>query len=283
MNAFVLSTLLIMLIAILGSLVLLPQRHRARCRQRRIETLRLLSALRSLIGHLQQHRGASNGYLCGATRMAGEVERLRGKIAQDIGTCDQFTDVLRHQARWESFCEHWARLGTQVMKLPVANNLQQHNLLIANLLYLLEDLAETRELSDPAIMGRTLPYVWRELLQTAEWVGQARALGTGMAAAGASTSAERIRMRFLRDRILALSQESFARLRDHGASDTWLDMPVAEAEQAVQRLLTDIEQALLASETPAVGATDYFQRATRTIDALLGIVDQVLQRLPARV
>lgn len=60
-------------------------------------------------------------------------------------------------------------------------------------------------------------------------------------------------------------------------------MPVVDAEQAVQRLLADIEQALLASETPAVSATDYFQRATRTIDALLGIVDQVLQRLPARV
>lgn len=110
MNAVLLSILIFLVIVILGLLVLLPQRRRAQRRQRRIETLRLLGALRGLIGHLQQHRGASNGYLCGATRMASEVQRLSAKIAQDLGTCDQFASVLQHQERWASFREHWPRL-----------------------------------------------------------------------------------------------------------------------------------------------------------------------------
>ncbi|WP_156491858.1 MULTISPECIES: hypothetical protein [unclassified Oleiphilus] len=62
----------------------------------------------------------------------------------------------------------------------MTNNIEQHNRLIINLLYLIENQAESYL---PMLsFGRDsgLDVIWKELLETIEAIGQTRAIGMGV-------------------------------------------------------------------------------------------------------
>ncbi|MFC6672854.1 nitrate- and nitrite sensing domain-containing protein [Marinobacterium aestuariivivens] len=115
-------------------------------------------------------------------------------------------------------------------------------------------------------------------MQTAEWAGQARALGTGIAASGRSCPEQRVRLRFLHQKIRQLSETAFQALQQNpGAETPGFRLP--QCQQAVQTFLQCLEQELLDQERPQIDARHYFQQATRAVDELLALVDAALDQL----
>lgn len=253
-------------------------RRLLRQKQARIQTnIRQLVLLRTLLADLQRHRGLSHAVLCGDTSMSRDLANMRQQLDRHIRDAQTLSSNQREA--WNSLIDHWSRLREGHSADP-ANNLAQHHLIIRNSIFLMEDVASEVDLSEGRAALAYLPCIWREVVQAAEWAGQARALGTGIAAAGQSNVEQRVRLRFLYQKIQLLADTAFATLHRHTAEHPQRDaFRLAQREQVVTSFLHCIEQELLGQEQPHIAAKSYFQRATQAIDELLALVDTALAQL----
>ncbi|MNG08057.1 Nitrate and nitrite sensing [compost metagenome] len=162
--------------------------HRRQQRQKRQHiqlNIRQLALLRALISGFQRHRGLSNGLLCGDASLSQDLATARQGLDQHIRAVKEFDST--HRDAWNSLIDHWSRMR-EGRSSDRANNLVQHHLVIRNSIFLMEDVANEIDLTEGRAELGYLPCIWREVIQAAEWAGQARALGTGIAAAGQSSA-----------------------------------------------------------------------------------------------
>jgi hypothetical protein len=231
----------LVLVAALGLFFALYLRMK-RQQQRALEhNLEQLALLRALLADFQRHRGLSNGVLSGDNSMREALQETR------------------------------LRLRTIDGRDP-ASNLQAHNRIIRDTIFLIEDIATERDLSGGRDDLQYLHCIWHEVVQTAEWSGQARALGTGIAAAHQSSAAQRVRLRFLHQKIREHSESAFAILKRDFAGQQRLH----QCEHAVATFLDCMEAELLGTETPAIEARHYFEQATAAVNELLALIDSAL-------
>lgn len=236
------------------------QRKDVRIRELQLHGLDILHMLRQLIARIQQHRGLTNGLLNGSSDLRQRVDTLQRDINRTITELDsqlQLSDL----ERWQTSTEHWQRLRTAYATLGSHNNLLQHNCLIMTLLYLVEDVAEVCALSQSRNdTESSIDFLWKRLLPLAETIGQARALGTGIAASGVCTSVNRIRMQFLLGKLRETTE--------HAENNHALPLSRAVVNQLRQfeRL---IQQKLMESDAPDMAPDQFFQQATEVLDTVL--------------
>lgn len=256
--------------------------HRRLQRQRRQHiqlNIQQLTLLRALISGFQRHRGLSNGVLCGDASLSQDLAVARQGLDQHIRAAQALDST--HRDAWNSLIDHWSRMREG--RSDQANNLAQHHLIIRNSIFLMEDVASEIDLSEGRAELGYLPCIWREVVQAAEWAGQARALGTGIAAAGQSSAEQRVRMRFLYQKIELLAGTAFATLQRHASEHPQANLfRLQHREQVVADFLRCIKQELLGQEQPVIAAKTYFQHATQAIDELLALVDTALAQLQPR-
>lgn len=257
--------------------------HRRLQRQKRQHiqlNIQQLALLRALIAGLQRHRGLSNGVLCGDASLSQDLATARQGLDQHIHTAQALDST--HRDAWHSLIDHWSRMR-EGRSSDQANNLAQHHLIIRNSIFLMEDVASEIDLSEGRAELGYLPCIWREVIQAAEWAGQARALGTGIAATGQSSAEQRVRMRFLYQKIELLAGTAFATLQHHSDEHPQANgFRLQHGQQVMADFLACIKQELLGQEKPLIAAKVYFQRATQAIDELLALVDAALAQLQHR-
>lgn len=219
-----------------------------------------IKLLRSLLTYVQQHRGLTTGFINGNLGAKPDIEKMAIKIKRVMSELDQAGDWIRGNVKWSSLVDHWTRLGVTYMQGDAEKNFKQHNILIANLLYLIDDVADVHHLSK--ITGDAMDTDWRYLLSIAEYIGQARALGTGVAAKGECSSVLRIQLNHLRNKIASSIDAS------------WPDSSRAE----IQKLLRCIETQLIVDH-PTIQPSDYFTLATQCIEHVLNQFDRQIDRL----
>jgi len=257
--------------------------HRRLQRQKRQHiqlNIRQLALLRALISGFQRHRGLSNGVLCGDASLSHDLASARQGLDQHIRAAQEFDST--HRDSWNRLIDHWSRMR-EGRSSDRANNLLQHHLIIRNSIFLMEDVASEIDLTEGRAELGYLPCIWREVVQAAEWAGQARALGTGIAATGQSSAEQRVRMRFLYQKIELLAGTAFATLQRHATDHPQADVfRLQHREQVVEDFLRCTKEELLDREQPVIAAKTYFQRATQGIDELLALVDAALAQLQPR-
>ncbi|XOZ34551.1 nitrate- and nitrite sensing domain-containing protein [Halomonadaceae bacterium KBTZ08] len=267
---FVVTAALLLGLAGSGAVLVLRQHHRHRRRRR--QQLAALRSLCDLIQNLQRHRGLSTGVLSGGSGMQQELASLHqhlDRVFREAPMSD-----ARYAERWLGLEDHWRRLR-QTGNRSVEANLNQHHQIIRNTLFLIQDIAaDDRVAPHPA----NHHCIWHEVLEAAEWAGQARALGTAMAAAGHSSAAQRVRLRFLREKIRDLSSIAFEALSQ--AQPAKVDAnQLEDVQKAVDQLLHEMDSDLLAATPIVIPAQTFFQDATATVDALFSLVAATLEAM----
>ncbi|NQZ49748.1 MAG: hypothetical protein HRT95_06025 [Moritella sp.] len=253
------SAILFTLICLCYLLFTLQSQQRCR-KQLQMDGLVKLNSIRKLLTHVQQHRGLSNGVLHGEEnlkpRLKGVTDSIE-TIQQDIS--DNYPDLLDNE-RWQAMLDHWQRLAVDCINLHVRNNLEQHNKLVLNLLYLINDIAFDHKLHQLSNSNsESIQFLWQELLFTAESIAQIRALGTGIAAAKICTRAERIRLNYL-----CQSLEQSINIQQN--QDYLLK---------IAHLLKVIDNEIIITK-PTIKANLFFNIATESIDMILASFDKQL-------
>jgi len=266
-------------IALVGTLILINKVNRSKQRELQLDGLMKVVELKSLISLLQQHRGMSSALLNGDTSVEAKLCQLDGQISSLINNLDN-TDIGQLNSRWPSFLDHWHRLKQINDKTDSLNNFKQHTQLIANLLYLLEDEAEHSLLTSANITELpTLGYVWRELVQAAENVGQSRAIGTGVATQGSCDQVDKIRLSFLEQHISQTSSKILNQLSCTEGQSSKHQKLVSNAASKMTNLTTVISSELLSNKEVKINQSEYFNIASETISALNDIFDHQVQQV----
>lgn len=261
-----LSWLIIALFLLSGVvLVVLGRRAQQQRAIRQQSGLALLANLREMLAAMQKHRGLSSGYLNGSTGLIGEINAIQSGIDHKLNELNALSEWFADNQAWENIETHWSRLAEKFKMSEVENNLLQHNNLIQNVLYLMDDMAREHDLlliKDDK--NRAMYVLWRDLLATAEYIGQARAVGTAVSAAGVCTSVARIQLNFLCRKIESMISGVWQAVDGSGASRTVVD-----------QLLQCINRQVIVDK-PTIEATEYFAIASRALDGLYVKFDNML-------
>ncbi len=221
-----------------------------------------------LIKKMQQHRGLSAGWLAGEKSFGSdmmqrrrEIERVfieLEKLAEDESS--QPRPVLQHnELRLLRF--HWQELIEQLSGLDASKCIARHSQLIARVLDWLSALGDARvtlKLSDAEGVETAKNYADR-LPRLAEYIGQARAVGSSVAAAEKLSSVDSVRLHYLVMRIESLSNFS----RSEMGGGEW-----KTAREAVRNLLSTVQTALIGKGGVSIPAGQYFALATQALDAV---------------
>lgn len=220
-----------------------------------------LKKLRLLLMYIQQHRGLTNGFLSGNVSVVNEIENVELLIKKEIAEISAIPGWIAANGKWESMIDHWLRIGTNYKYAGAESNLKQHNNLIANLLYLIDDLAYAHHLGKLGLIGAT-DSDWRKLLIIAEYVGQARALGMGVVSRGVCSSVLRIQLNHLIVKI------------ESNINSTWADV----IQQDFRHLLKVIQEQVI-TDIPTISPTEYFKVATGCIEHVLAEFDRQVEKI----
>lgn len=261
-------------------LLLLVCHSRKTWQQKRLGVLEQVQLLRLLTGELYRHRGFSHAVLHGETSLHTALLETRDRLDQLMALTD--VSAAEQQPAWLHLMDHWSRLRKG--SLNPSDSLQQHHQIIHNSIFLLEDMIEAAMNNHPD-MATGLASIWHEILQASEWVGQAQTKGLCLLAGGKNGLEQRIKLRFLYQKIRLATGNGFAALRPYFETH----LPDVEAslqgnEQRTNRWLDELERKLLAEQGPEINALDYLQQTSQVIDDLLQLTDLTLQPLqPAQL
>ena len=257
------GTLILCTLIGLCFLLLQMQQQQHKRRQLQLDGLIKLNIIRKLLTRMQQHRGLSNGILHGEADLKARLDTVTEQISQlNIEIIDMYPDLLENE-RWQAMTDHWQRLSIDYFNLNIRNNLEQHNKLVLNLLYLINDVAFDNKLHQlNNENSESIQFLWQELLFTAESIAQIRALGTGIAAAKVCTRAERIRLSYL-----CQSLEQSINIQNN--PDYLLK---------ISHLLKVIDNEIIISQ-PTIKADRFFNIATESIDMILAHFDNQLNNV----
>lgn len=240
--------------------------------------------LLALAAHLQQHRGMSTAWLSGDASYAPRLTAKRADILACIAAlhepvvretdrpypCFTHNDVALFRFKWQTLVDDLPGLSPEL-------SIGQHTQLIAVVLDWLASFGEAR-IELPAgelVAAGTTRNVCHRLPALAETLGQARALGMGVAASAACKPVARVRLMFLTTRAESLLQQSMA----FTGPGTSADM----ARMAVEEMIKVIRCDMLGAQNINVATNDYYLVATTAIDAVYGWIGACVADLIAQL
>lgn len=242
-----------------------------------------LGHLKALVIHIQQHRGLTTGYLHGNQNLLTQIQQAAMKVNHQWRYIQDLHPDVANEDLFEGVSSHWERLSTRWKQQTVSNNIEQHNRLITNLLYLIENQAEHNLRLVRYARDTGLDVIWKELLETIEAIGQTRAIGMGVVGAGESTTVERIQLKFLLDKVatrLKLLEEAFGKDSVKMDDKSWSKSYIDAAKDKAGSLQNFVETSLLARTRLEVSSETFFELATSAIeplDALFGMAAQKMK------
>lgn len=225
----------------------------------------------ALIHALQQHRGMSVAWLSGDRGFEAVLRMKRrdvGHLLQALepvavreehlaaDACISRAELSLLASQWMDLCD---AMENAAQRLDPEDSITRHSLLVARALGWLELLGLRRVGPVLAPEQSGLLHTWVSTLPTlGEHLGQARAIGSGAAARGQCSPAERLRLHFLASRAESLMHQAVV--------DTPRLPAALPAIERVVRLLGVLRSDLLEGQPP--GAEHYFAEATAAIDAV---------------
>jgi hypothetical protein len=256
----------IIALALMWVIISFSMTQKRKTKDRQDTGFQWLASMRLLLAYIQKHRGMSIGFINGGVDLATDIDLLHSKIDATTQQIVVTNPSIKDNQRWESLMDHWQRIKTNYPTFESDNNLVQHNQLIKNLLYLIDDIAQDCELLLlKNQQQKPLHIYWRELLTATEHIGQARAIGIGVATVASCSSVSRIRLKHSCQKI---EENTTALWKEIGSNQ--------QQETSVLNLLECINNDLMGDKV-TIEPKDFFAIATDTIESLLRQFDHMLK------
>ncbi|MGD8812533.1 MAG: methyl-accepting chemotaxis protein [Thioalkalispiraceae bacterium] len=248
-----------------------------------------LQAARLPMQHIQQHRGMTAAYLNGATQFKPRIMSKRQDVdkffAQLQDTESRLGNALNTQGTTRKLVEQWERIKADSLNQPLGVAIKNHSQLVADILVLMTTVADNSGITlDPKLdtyyMGAALVSTLPNLMEN---MGQARAVGSGVAAKGSFSQQSFVRLSVLVNNIntyagqlesglAAAMAENENIKRDLGTMIEGNNKAVAEMKQLLQKDLLEPEQITISS-------TKVFNTATHAIDGSYKLFDAMAPEL----
>jgi methyl-accepting chemotaxis protein len=239
----------------------------------------------NLLQHMQQHRGASNTFLSGDPTFKNTMLQKQTAINEDIAAIDaveqQYGAEFQSGGRWQAIKVEWQTLKTEVDTLKPAQSFDRHTALIAKVLGFRSYIADSSNMaldSNIDVYYLVIAAV-KSYPQTAEYMGQLRAIGSGSLVDGVLSDRERAQLEVMNKQAGASSVTSEEGMREtfrHNPSLQKRLETVVQTAQDQQKTFQDLlNTKVLAADKITLTSKEYFDAATKAIDAELAVVGEL--------
>ncbi|HEX5802737.1 MAG TPA: methyl-accepting chemotaxis protein [Azospira sp.] len=241
--------------------------------RRELDAVVVVKPLLQTIQATQQHRGLSAAVVGGNAGLAAQREEKARDVAQLLQRVEPLlTDSLRRSETWQGVRADWARIEGEGLKLDVSANVAAHTATIGRMLRFLTQVSDEFELTlDPEAgsfyLIDTAIFKLPTMLET---LGRMRAMGTGVLATKRLEPTQAIALNVFLAELDKTRSDYELNLdktaRANPAVAPALKTSADELASAVRQLGSAVRDDIL-GERFTIASQDYFQQATRTIDA----------------
>ncbi len=272
-------------LAILVWLKLRDANSRKRTLQRQLAALRLNSGLKNLLMNVQRHRGMVNALLKGDESFKTKATALQSDIQTNLSALYRMSKAeALYPSEINRITIAWGDLKEQALAMPVEKSFSEHVHLIEDILALLITVAEQNQLyANKVYSVAYVDILWRLVPTTAEAVGRARAVGSGIAAAGEILTLDRIRLGFLINKIKTSMREVGERIDQAIDADRRLTRRYHEVDDGLESFVAEVERQLLVPDKPDVQAREFFDAATSHLNRLFAFYEEGEKHATGRV
>ncbi len=260
-----------------------------------IQGVTFIRAVRMLYQHLPEHRGMTNAYLHGRHDYHGKILQKREAILADIAAIDrldqQWGTQFKTHEQWQAIKQRWQQLEQIAFSQTASHIFRQHTELIAQVYALIEQISINAKLmTDPALDTTFIINALIDKLPLlTEQLGQARGMGSGIAAAKTISVSQRISLGAKIANIRSYSATIDHALRQAVAINPALGAQIeplqAKRRKIMAQFLNTVDSALLQTEFVTIDATRFFELGTQAIavnyalfDTLLPVLEKLLQQ-----
>jgi len=230
--------------------------------ERRSLGLATLFRLQKLLMLLLEHRGLSYRILSSDETVIAKLLDLEDKIFRAEESVHLILSWEPDRENWWETAGHWRRLQSRNLDLSRKNNFEQHNRLIASIISLMRDITEHSELYASELSDCEAK--WKLLLEFADLLGQARALGSAALGRGYCEPLDAERMIALQQRIL--------QFRDK------LEIDLPSLDQMLASLVAIVDQV-----SAELSVDEFFALASDAIQCVAQAYEQEMEDIALRI
>ena len=252
--------------------------------------LAYIKTVRQPMEHIQQHRGMTAAYLNGATEFRERIMQKRSIVDKKLAELKQIDDETGLQLGTndvlDKLMQQWNNIKTSTMNMNTADAIKAHSTMIADMLSLISQVADASEITldaelDSNHMGNALVSGLPNMLEN---MGQARAVGTGVAAKGEFTS-QKIYTRLavlsnnIKNYFKKVSNGLQAAYKENTEVASSLSAPTNANNNAIREMQTLLNDKLLNTKNISVNGDQVFDTATRAISGSYKLYDALVPEL----
>lgn len=280
-----------------GSYILLSLRNaQSYAAHHRLRGLQAVMHLRRLLEALPQHRGMANALLQGDESFRSKLMDLQAQINRNMSKMDTLLlsagDSLDAAERSQSILKGWSTITERLNLITAPESFGRHTALITELLYLINDVADAAGLlTDTDSNAQLIDVAINTLPQVTETLGQARGMGTGVAAIGKCDTDMRVKLRYLLGNTQQVADEVGLAVRgalsEQTAGGTYHDTGFAQrarntlddSQQATRQFLSLLDTGIIHENTVEVAPADFYDAGTVAIQQSFSLLDIILTSL----
>lgn len=259
--------------------------------EKELRALEYIKTVRQIYQHFPQHRGMTNAYLNGAAEFREKILAKRDEIKADIEAINEvngrYGDEFGVTGSWDAIKSEWSLLEKEAFEGEAGNIFEKHTDLIAEVYRLFKMVSENSGLTldseiNASFLSDSLVY---RLPRVTENLGQARGLGSGIAAQSEITLAQRVKLGVM----LANISSNFNEARENVLTSfkhnvrlkEELEQDLNQAELITGAFRESVKDQLLEALLIDVEPADLFAEGTAAIKATYKLYDHTIPVLAA--
>ncbi|MGR9116869.1 MAG: nitrate- and nitrite sensing domain-containing protein [Gammaproteobacteria bacterium] len=250
-------------------------KRRKQSLQTQLLSLRLCAAVKDLLVKVQQHRGMVMTYLKGDTAFQDKILTLQKDIDRSLRSMDRLINAnSAYSEELNPITNAWRVLRQDVFTFSGDRCYAEHNRLIDQILNFLATTAEQNQLkAGNRFSTEYVHVIWHLIPTTAEALGRARAIGSGIAAANGSRALDRIQLGFLINKITFAMERVTLQLDKITDTENEIRRLFSQLHPELSRLISVMETQLLSNEKTTVGAVEFFDQVTHLLSKIYSLYD----------
>lgn len=241
------------------------------------------SQVRKLIKHTQEHRGMSSILLNGDASIKNNLAQKDNDILSDIENIDKLEKFygkgMNTSSHWSSIKESYTAILKNLESMSAKESFDTHTALIRDLFDLTLEINTSTKLllQDKLEDYYLIDTVVNKLPLIAEYMGQSRAIGSGIATKEAITEEEKEKLNDLVDSINLLMDEANNNLQfvfTDQSMEAELKAETDKFEKATKGLTDKILSEFINTGSINIPSKEYFNYATVSINDVYAFLDK---------
>lgn len=241
------------------------------------------SQVRKLIKHTQEHRGMSSILLNGDASIKNNLAQKDNDILSDIENIDKleksYGKGMNTSSHWNSIKESYTAILKDLRSMSAKESFDTHTALISDLFDLTLEINTSTKLllQDKLEDYYLIDTVVNKLPLIAEYMGQSRAIGSGIATKEKITQEEKEKLNDLVDSINLLMDEANGNMQFVFTSkslEAELKSETDKFEKATRGLTDKILSEFINTGRINIPSKEYFDYATVSIDEVYAFLDK---------